>query len=132
MTFGQTSGPPASAKQVQYLLALVQKAGHTGFADARHPLGLTQRQAKGKFTTREASELIDQLLAVPGDDDSGEDAPNGARVPSMMRIDPAAERRQRVAEERQAMEQDRMVRGLPADVLANELIRRGWTVGEPS
>lgn len=127
MTFGQTSGPPASAKQVQYLLSLVQKAGHTGFADARHPLGLTQRQAKGKFTTREASELIDQLLAVPGDDDSVE-----AAVPSMMRIDPAAERRQRVAEERQAIEQDRVVRGLPADVLANELIRRGWTVGEPS
>ena len=129
MTFGQTSGPPASAKQVQYLLALVQKAGHTGFADARHPLGLTQRQAKGKFTTREASELIDQLLAVPGDDDEG--SPNDDRVPSMMRIDPAAERRQRVAEERQAIEQDRVVRGLPADVLANELIRRGWTVGEP-
>ena len=109
---------------------MVQKAGHTSCADARHPLGLTRRQAKGKFTTREASELIDQLLAVPGVDDDADPAPND-RVPSMMRIDPAAERRQRVAEERQAIEQDRVVRGLPGDVLANELNRRGGAVGGP-
>jgi hypothetical protein len=126
MTFGQTSGPPASAKQVSYLLSLVERAGFSGFADARHPLGLTQRQAKGKFTGREASELIEQLLAAPGAEDTEEDAP-----PSFLRTDPAAERRHRAAEERQAAEHDRVVRGLPADVLANELIRRGWTVGEP-
>ena len=126
MTFGQTSGPPASSKQVSYLLSLVEKAGFTSFADARHPLGLTQRQAKGKFTGREASELIEQLLAAPGAQDTEDDAP-----PALLRSDPAAERRQRAAEERQAAEQDRVVRGLPADVLANELIRRGWKVGEP-
>ena len=126
MSFGQTSGPPASSKQVSYLLALVEKAGFTSFADARHPLGLTQRQAKGKFTGREASELIEQLLAAPDADETEDDGP-----PSLVRTDPAAERRQRAAEERQAAEHDRIVRGLPADVLATELIRRGWKVGGP-
>lgn len=133
MSFGQTSGPPASSKQVSYLLSLVEKAGFTSFADARHPLGLTQRQAKGKFTGREASELIEQLLAAPGSDDTegtNEDTKEDA-IPSFMRTDPAAERRQRAAEERQAAEHDRVVRGLPADVLANELLRRGWKIGEP-
>lgn len=129
VSFGQTSGPPASSKQVSYLLSLVEKAGFTSFADARHPLGLTQRQAKGKFTGREASELIEQLLAAPGSDDT-EDAKEDA-TPSFLRTDPAAERRQRAAEERQAAEHDRVVRGLPADVLANELLRRGWKIGEP-
>ena len=66
MSFGRQSGPPASAKQVKYLLSLIEKDGHTGFRDARGPLGLTQRQAGGKFTKGEASELIDRLLeAVP-------------------------------------------------------------------
>lgn len=50
MGFGQQAGPPATKRQVDYLEALVQKAGHTGFRDARGPLGLTQRQASGRFT----------------------------------------------------------------------------------
>ena len=64
VSFGQQSGPPASAKQLSYLLSLVKKAGYEGFRDARHPLGLTQRQAGGKFTGKEASELIDRLLSA--------------------------------------------------------------------
>ena len=49
MAFGQQSGPPASSRQVQELLALVQGAGHSDFRDARGPMGFTQRQAGGRF-----------------------------------------------------------------------------------
>ena len=61
MTFGQQSGPPASPRQVQQLLALLKDAGHTDFRDARGPMGFTQRQAGGKFTRDEAAAFIDQL-----------------------------------------------------------------------
>ncbi|MEJ7721599.1 MAG: hypothetical protein WKF58_14715 [Ilumatobacteraceae bacterium] len=74
MSFGQSSSaPPASAKQVDYLQSLVRKAGFADFREARHPLGLTQRQAAGKFSRREASELIDQLLGNEDDDSSPPD-----------------------------------------------------------
>ena len=49
MAFGQQSGPPATAKQVQELLSLLHEAGHADFRDARGPMGFTQRQAGGKF-----------------------------------------------------------------------------------
>ena len=62
MAFGQASGPPASAKQIAYLASLLKDAGYETFREARHPFGLTQRQAGGKFTTSEASHLIDRLL----------------------------------------------------------------------
>jgi hypothetical protein len=118
MAFGQQSGPPASHKQVQYLEALLRKAGHDGFRDARGPLGLTQRQAGGRFTKDEASALIDQLLA----DDPDAEAPIGAgRV--TVEAPSAAERLE--AERVQAL------RGMPADLLADELSRRGWTVSGP-
>src|SRR4051795_7150974 len=68
MAFGQQSGPPASPKQVAYLLSLLQADGYD-FATGRHHFGLTQRQARGKFTTSEASELIDRLLAKANGDD---------------------------------------------------------------
>ena len=77
MSFGQQSGPPASAKQVEYLKALVRRAGHTDFRDARRPLSLTQRQAGGKFTRAEASALIDRLLAQ-SDTDQDPDPPEVA------------------------------------------------------
>jgi len=109
MSFGQSSGPPASARQVQYLLALVQRAGHTGFRDARGPLGLTQRQAGGRFTSAEASALIDRLTSS---EEAAESAPGeGAVAPAP--LDPA---------------RAEMLRGVPADALAGELVRRGWTV----
>ena len=63
MSFGQPSGPPATARQLRDLTALVESAGHTGFRDARGPLGLTQRQAGGRFTRDEAEDLIARLEA---------------------------------------------------------------------
>jgi len=56
----QQSGPPASARQLQELLALLREARHTDFRDARGPMGFTQRQAVGKFTRAEAAALIDR------------------------------------------------------------------------
>ena len=140
MSFGQTSGPPASGKQVDYLLALVKKAGHDGFRDARGPLGLTQRQGNGKFTRTEASALIDRLLeesgeggpgAGPGAGGSsgngglfgggGGGSGGGARGGDLMPT--AAERRE--------AEQAEVLRGMPAGLLAAELERRGWAVSRP-
>jgi hypothetical protein len=119
VAFGQQSGPPASAKQVAYLLALVKQAGHEGFRDARGPLGLTQRQAGGKFTSPEASALIDQLLATEHDaDDAGAPPP----------VSNAAAQRAAARLESQQVD---LVRGIPAALLAAELERRGWTVSEP-
>ena len=109
MTFGQASGPSASAKQVQELLSLLHEAGHTDFRDARGPMGLTQRQAAGKFTRQEAATLIDRLHDAEPDEDVAVTA-NPTAGPSA---------------EEQAM------RRISAEQLASELRRRGWTVAEP-
>jgi hypothetical protein len=85
MSFGRQAGPPASAKQMDYLRSLVERARHTGFRDARGPLGLTQRQASGKFTKSEASALIDRLV-------NGADADGGGAADADQRYDSAAER----------------------------------------
>jgi hypothetical protein len=110
MSFAQ-QGPPASAKQVAYIQALMRKAGYDDFRTARTEYRLTAKQARGKFTKSEASALIDRLTST--DDDN----------PTVS-----------VVEEPQSLEsaQALLIRGFPADVLADELRRRGWTVGEPS
>jgi hypothetical protein len=108
MAVGQQSGPPASAKQVRELLALLQDAGHTDFRDARGPMGFTQRQAAGKFARDEATAFIGQL----------EDAESEGRSPA---AGPAW---------RQSA-QEQLLSRLPSDELAAELRRRGWTATEP-
>ena len=77
MAFGQQSGPPASAKQVQELMSLLQEAGHVDLRDARGPMGFTQRQAAGKFTRDEATAFIERLQETGSEDDS---AAEGAPV----------------------------------------------------
>src|SRR5439155_22379395 len=75
MAFGQQSGPPASGKQVQELLTLLQEAGHRDFRDARGPMGFTQRQAAGKFTRDEVAAFIQQLQdAADAGDPPGREA----------------------------------------------------------
>lgn len=74
MAFGQQPGPPASSRQVQELLALLQDAGYADFRDARGPMGLNQRQAGGKFTRDEAAALIEALQ------DAGPPAPTDMRL----------------------------------------------------
>ena len=108
MAFGQQAGPPATGRQVQELLALLQAAGHDGFRDARGPMGFTQRQAGGKFTRDEADALIARLH----DEAAGGDGPPAAPAPRLS----AAEL---------------TLRAMPAELLAAELQRRGWAVMEP-
>jgi hypothetical protein len=108
MAFGQQTGPPASARQVRELLDLLKEAGHSDFRDARGPMGFTQRQAGGKFTHDEATEFITQLQNAGSD---GEVAPESPTW-------------------RQSA-QEQVLSSLPADQLAEELRRRGWTAIEP-
>lgn len=126
MSFAKQSGPPASAKQVKYLESLVEKAGFTGLREARHPLGLTQRQAGGKFSRGEASAMIDRLLADPTGGTAGGDGtgpPAVADGPSGIELS---------AREQLENEQTLLLRGISAGLIAGELERRGWTVTSPS
>lgn len=108
MAFGQVSGPPASPKQVRELLSLLQEAGHADFRDARGPMGFTQRQAAGKFTREEATGFINRLQ------DEEVDGGSPVAVPAW-----------------QLTAQEQIIRHVPAEKLAVELRRRGWTVSEP-
>jgi hypothetical protein len=112
MAFGQQTGPPAAAKQVQELLGLLQDAGHDDFRDARGPMGFTQRQAAGKFTREEAESFIAHLQEADTADTAG--APDVAAAPPV-----------RLSAAEQAL------RRVPAEQLAAELQRRGWAVLEP-
>jgi hypothetical protein len=103
MAFGQQSGPPASSRQVQELLTLLQTAGHRDFRDARGPMGFTQRQAAGRFTRQEAEAFIDRLH----DPDPGTPAEVSVWRHSA---------------------QEQLLRRIPAERLAVELRRRGWAV----
>jgi hypothetical protein len=131
MSFGARSGPPASAKQLAYLESLVEQAGFAGFREARHPLGLTQRQAGGKFSKQEASALIDQLLAGEAADAEAEAATEATVDDVRPTLSPAAERRAQAAAERLDAERALTLRGMPAELLAAELERRGWEVLAP-
>ena len=116
MAFGQQSGPPATAKQVEEITALLEGAGFSSLREARHIYGLTQRQAGGKFTRSEADELLARLLAGDGE----LDVEQAAQV--MANNSDAAER----AAKRQSNRQAEMVASLPDELLADELVRRGW------
>lgn len=121
VAFGQQSGMPASARQVQELLALLHDAGHADFRDARGPMGFTQRQAAGKFTRDEATAFINSLQ-----EDSVEPPPATpavARRPAAVRTPPPAAAAPRPVSP--------SLRRVAAEDLAAELRRRGWVVAEP-
>ncbi len=108
MAFGQQSGPPASVRDVKELLSLLQDLGHSDFRDARGPMGLTQRQAAGKFTRDEAAALIERLHQAKVDG-TGPVTGGSAMVSAA----------------------DQALRRMSAEQLAGELRRRGWTVVAP-
>ena len=108
MAFGQQSGPPASSRQVQELLTLLQGAGHRDFRDARGPMGLTQRQAAGRFTRDEAAAFIEQLQ------DAELDSGKLVEMPVWRHST-----------------QELLLGRMPAEQLAVELRRRGWMVIQP-
>ena len=118
MAFGQASGPPASARQLDTLARLLEEADLGTFREARHRLGLTPRQANGKFTVGEADELIAQLTEV---------AEEGAAAAGSAEAIVASTR----AEDRLARQRDEILAGMPADALADELTRRGWLCMPP-
>ncbi len=110
MAFGQQSGPPASQRQVEQLSELLLAAGHVDFRDARGPMGFTQRQAGGKFTSEEADSFIERLQEAE-QDRSASDSP----APRLARLSTV----------------ERALREMKAEQLAAELQRRGWIVIEP-
>jgi hypothetical protein len=116
VSFGQQSGPPASSKQIAFLLSLFEQQGYN-FSTGRHHFGLTQRQSNGKFTIGEASELIERLENM--------EEPS----PGMPAIDPPVVRQ---ARQKLDAERSTVLRGIPAEQLADELERRGWVVIPPA
>lgn len=121
MAFGQQSGPPATAKQVQELLGLLQEAGHSDFRDARGPMGFTQRQAGGKFSRDEATAFIEQLQQEAEQQVEPAAAPpaaaSGTRSPAVPKTRPSPT--------------EQALAKIPTPQLAAELQRRGWIVVEP-
>ena len=111
MAFGQSTGRPATARQVNELLELLNQAGHTDFRDARGPMGFTQRQAGGKFSADEADAFIEQL----NDEALRADAPVAPAAATAAKLTAA----------------DRALRQIPDATLAAELQRRGSIVVEP-
>jgi hypothetical protein len=125
MAFGQQSGPPATARQVRQLNELVVAAGHTDLRDARGPLGLTQRQAGGRFTREEADDLIARLEAEAEAATDADGVADTVAPPDPRLAASAARFDRREAQRRQALA------AMPAEALAAELQRRGWVVLEP-
>lgn len=132
MAFGQSSGPPATGKQIRELLELLEEAGHSDFRDARGPMGFNQRQAGGKFTSPEADEFIEQLeTELHGDGPPpGSHAPPPIRAPkpAAAKKAPAAAAKKRTAAPRAKSE---ALANVPTEELAAELQSRGWVVLEP-
>ncbi len=158
MAFGQSSGPPATGKQLNELLELLSAAGHSDFRDARGPMGFNQRQAGGKFTRDEADEFIEQLQTeVYGDGppagsrppDASRSASRAAPRQSQSKIVARPQNKQRKPSVRTAAPRTsaprtsapraaasrpptkKQLESVSAELLAEELRRRGWTVEEP-
>jgi hypothetical protein len=127
MTFGQTSGPPATAAQLGELAELFERMGFESFREARHPYGLSQRQSNGKFTRTEADELIDRLQCEA--DGAETDGSTGDRAP--FHADQVIEETEAPPSD-VAPQVDDVVLAFPDEVLADELRRRGWACIPPA
>ena len=132
MAFGQPSGPPATARQLRELTALVEAAGHTDFRDARGPLGLTQRQAGGRFTRDEAEALIARLEADAGGRGAGTDGDRDGRVPPAPGAAVTPRRTAPGTPGARAATLADQLRRVPEELLVDELRRRGWVLIPPS
>ena len=110
-------GPPAGHRQLAELLDLLQQDGFDGYRDARGPMGFTQRQGNGKFTSDEADAFIAQLYeqAEHRDDEPPPPPTPAPRLPKKERLSPS----------------ERALRDASDDALAAELQRRGWQTTPP-
>ncbi len=117
MAFGQPTGPPAGHRQMAELLELLQGEGFEGYRDARGPMGFTQRQGNGKFTSDEADGFIAQLYEQVEQRDAaaGETPPIAPPPPTRQKISPA----------------ERALRSASDEELLAELQRRGWETTGP-
>jgi len=130
MAFGQQSGPPATGRQIQELLSLLQEAGHSDFRDARGPMGFNQRQAGGKFSRDEVAAFIEQLQQEAEAAQSG--APPAPEPAPTIAARPKAKAKAATARPKAATPSvDPLLAPLPSEQLAAELQRRGWIVVEP-
>ncbi len=124
MAFGQASGPPAGGRQVDELAGLLDRAGYSSFKEARHPFGLNQRQAGGKFTADEATELIERLQAAEtvqqGDAAPSPTAPKADRGAVRSSAGPSS------AAPRPPARRRTTLKDLDDALLVKELERRGW------
>jgi hypothetical protein len=121
MAFGQAAGPPAPARQVEALATMLEERGFDSFKEARHPFGLNQRNAAGKFTVDEAKELLERLEA---DAEAGETGPPPPPSLGNPKVEAKIDAKRRAREEEVA-------RKIDPGVLADELTRRGWCVIPP-
>ncbi len=144
MAFGQSSGSPATGKQLSELLELLEAAGHSDFRDARGPMGFTQRQAGGKFSRDEADAFIEQLQSEL----YGDGPPAGSKPPAATR---ATQPQSKIAPRQEAKGEssrrpspkksavspkvstkaDARLKDFSNEDLAAELQHRGWVVLEP-
>ncbi|CAB4530552.1 unannotated protein [freshwater metagenome] len=151
MAFGQVSGPPAAVQQLNRLAELLAERGFDSFKEARHPFGLTQRQAGGKFSSAEAAELIDRLeaeaivsadppkkangttsakrssatVAAQGASSSASAASTGSSKTTGAEVPQSAAAQARASKKRRAREEEVATR-IESEVMANELVSRGW------
>lgn len=121
MAFGQPSGPPATARQVKELLALLVAAGYDDFRDARGAMGFSQRQAGGKFTRDEADAYIARLQEWAEISDAAGDP----TALSIQVANPSPKPTPKITAA------ERSLKSVPSEVLAAELQSRGWVVLEP-
>jgi len=129
MAFGERSGPPASAREVAEVEELLAAAGFSSFREARHIYGLTQRQAAGRFSRAEAAELVARLTAGEGTLDASTASDVVERAASTAASERASTER---AARRTADRQAEVVAGLSDELLADELVRRGWMCMPPA
>ncbi|MCP5028261.1 MAG: hypothetical protein GY929_18445 [Actinomycetia bacterium] len=121
MAFGQSTGPAASHRQMAELLELLQQEGYDGYRDARGPMGFTQRQGNGKFTSGEADQFIAQLHQQNED---GGDPPQPVG-PAKSAAKPAEEPAGKPAPRKKTT-----LRDIPDEILVKEMRRRGWAVSK--
>lgn len=126
MAFGQPAGPPANGSQLGQLVRLIERAGYTGFREARHPLGLTQRQAAGRFTVEEADSLIERLEAAEAvRDGAAPEPPNDvALTQEALRLGNESSLTSQRA--RRSQRRVEVLAAFDDDLLVTELERRGW------